>query len=269
MYPILIKIGPVTIHSYGFLLAVGFLCAIVLSFRLAKKQNIDLKIFADLVFYTIIIGLLGGKLFLIISELGTYIKDPAQLKYVLRASGTFYGGLILGTLFAVWYIRKRKLDVMVIGDIIGPSIALAHFFGRLGCFCAGCCWGRHAGDSFLGVTFTSTETQTGVPLYTPLYPTQLMEAFLNLCNFIFLMILYKKKKFKGQVFIVYIFNYSVIRFFVEYFRGDPDPDRGYIFGGIEHPFTSLSIAQLISIIGIIISIVLYRILKKKKPIQNK
>ena len=100
-----------------------------------------------------------------------------------------------------------------------------------------------------------------MPLYIPLYPTQLMEAALNLLNFLFLITLYKKRKFKGQVIAVYILNYSVIRFFVEYFRGDPD--RGYIFGGMEHPLASLSSPQLISIIGVITALALLKGFKKK------
>ena len=134
MVPILVKIGPLTIHTYGFMLAIGVLFGIILSLKLAKKQNIETRIFADLIFYTILIGLVGGKIFLIISNIGTYINDPSRLKYVLRASGTFYGGLIAGTIFAVWYIKKRKLNLMTVADIFGPSIALAHFFvGQVGC----------------------------------------------------------------------------------------------------------------------------------------
>jgi len=98
-------------------------------------------------------------------------------------------------------------------------------------------------------------------LNTTIYPTQLIESVLNLINFIFLFILLKKKKFHGQVFSVYIFNYSIIRFFVEYFRGDSD--RGYVFGSLAHPFSSLSVPQLISIIGVIVSIILYINYKKK------
>ena len=102
---------------------------------------------------------------------------------------------------------------------------------------------------------------TGVPLHIPLYPTQLLEAALNLGNFLFLIVLYKKRKFRGQVFAFYMLNYSLIRFAVEYFRGDPD--RGYVFGGMEHPFSSLSLPQLISIAGFIIALALLKGFKKK------
>jgi phosphatidylglycerol:prolipoprotein diacylglycerol transferase len=262
MHPILVKIGPVTIHTYGFLLAVGVLSAIGLCLALAKKQGLDTKVLADFIFYTILVGLLGAKLFLLVTEFGYYSSHPSQIKSLITSAGTFYGGLICGGLFAAWYIRKHKMNFMVLGDIIGPAIALAHFFGRMGCFMAGCCWGREAHNCAVAVEFTSKDTSTGVPLGMPLYPTQLVESILNLLNFIILMILYKRKKFNGQVFSIYIFNYSIIRFLVEFFRGDDD--RGYVFGGMDHPFTSLSVPQLISIIGIITAIILYRIFKKKQ-----
>ncbi|MCU0288440.1 MAG: prolipoprotein diacylglyceryl transferase [Acidobacteria bacterium] len=113
----------------------------------------------------------------------------------------------------------------------------------------------------MGVRYTDLHAATGVPLNVPLYPTQLMESILNLLNFIILIIFYQRKKFHGQIFAFYIFNYSLIRFFIEFFRGDDD--RGYIFGSMKHPFTSLSVPQLISIIGIITAIILYKIFKKK------
>jgi phosphatidylglycerol:prolipoprotein diacylglycerol transferase len=268
MFPVLVKIGPITIHTYGFLFAIGILSGILLSLRLAKKENIDSKIMVDLLFYIIIIALVGAKIFLFFTEIKFYLKYPGQIKNLITSGGTFYGGLIFAIVFGIWFIKKHKLNYASMADIISPSIALGHFFGRLGCFSAGCCYGRPAGDSFLGVTFTSpyAHNHTGVPLNTALYPTQLMESALNLLNFVILFVIFKKKKFEGQVFSLYIFNYSVIRFCMELFRGDPD--RGYIFGGIDHPFTSLSFPQLLSIAGIIVAIILYRGYKKKGAQKN-
>ena len=263
MHPILIEAGPLTIASYGFLFALGVLLAILLSFRLAKKENIDLKVFADFVFYVMLLSLLGAKILLLLTNLNYYLKYPGEIKYLLTSGGTFYGGLIFGAVFAVWFIRRHKLSYRQLGDIAGPALALGHFFGRLGCFAAGCCFGRVAAHSHLAVTFNNLKANalTGVPLHIPIYPTQLMEAGLNLANFLFLMLWYKKRKFKGQVFALYMLNYSLIRFAVEYFRGDPD--RGYVFGGMEQPFSSLSLPQLISIVGFITALVLLQGFKKK------
>lgn len=260
MHPVLVKIGPVTIHTYGFMLAIGVLCAIGLSTWLAKKEKLETKIIFDFIFYTLLIGLVGAKLFLFVTDFGYYTRSFNNFKSLLFSGGTFYGGLIIGVLFAAWFLRKYKMNFKVVADIIVPGIALAHFFGRMGCFFAGCCWGRVAQGCPIAIEFTHPQTTTGVPHHVPLYPTQLMEAGLNLLNFLVLIISYKKKKFHGQIFTLYIFNYSLIRFFVEFFRGDTD--RGYIFGGMEHPFTSLSVPQLISIFGMIAAVVLYRIFKR-------
>ena len=263
MHPILLKIPIInlTIHTYGFLLATGYVCAIIYSMRMGKRENIDSKILIDLIFWSIVVGLIGSKLFLLVTEVKIYLEDPRKLLLLIRSAGTFYGGLIFGTLFAIWFIKKRDLPLGKIADIFGPAIALAHFFGRLGCFSAGCCWGR-ACAHFPGVVFSHKDLQTGVPTGIHLYPTQLIEAILNLLNFVILFLFYKRRKFAGQIFILYIFNYSLIRFAIEYFRGDLD--RGYMFGAVTHPFTSLSVPQFISIIGIILALVLYRVAIKKQ-----
>lgn len=262
MHPILIKLGPLTIHTYGFFLALGVLSAIFLSLYLGKKEKLDTQVLADFSFYTILIGLLGAKLFLFVTEWKYYTENPKQIPGLITSAGTFYGGLICGAIFVFWYVRKHKLNIRVIGDVMLPAVALAHFFGRMGCFMAGCCWGRVAENCAIAVTFTHPDTTTGVPHNIPLYPTQLLESILNLINFIVLMIFFNKKKFQGQIMAIYVFNYSLIRFIIEFFRGDDD--RGYVFGGLSHPFTSLSVPQLISIIGIIMAITMYTVFRKKQ-----
>jgi phosphatidylglycerol:prolipoprotein diacylglycerol transferase len=263
MHPILIKAGPLTIASYGFLFAFGVLLGVLLCLRLAKKEGLNLAVFADFIFWVMLLSLLGAKLWLLVTNLGYYLKYPGEIKFLVISGGTFYGGLIFGAVFAVWFIRRHRLSYRQLGDIAAPALALGHFFGRLGCFAAGCCWGREAAHFPLAVTFTSLKASslTGVPLYTPLYPTQLFEAALNLCNFLVLMVLYKKRKFKGQVIAVYMLNYSVIRFAVEYFRGDPD--RGYIIGDMDKPLASLSLPQLVSVIGVVTALLLLGGFKKK------
>lgn len=269
MHPILIEIGPLTIASYGFLFALGVLLGILLCFRLAKKEGLDLAVFTDFIFWVMILSLLGAKLWLLASNLGYYLKFPGELKYLLTSGGSFYGGLIFGAVFAVWFIRRHRLSYRQLGDIAAPALALGHFFGRLGCFSAGCCWGREAVHFPLAVTFTQLKANalTGVPLYIPLYPTQLMEALLNLGNFLFLIALYRKRKFRGQVIAMYMLNYSVIRFVVEYFRGDPD--RGYVIGGMDRPWTSLSVPQLVSLIGFTVALLLLKGFKNKGERENR
>ncbi len=259
MHPILLKIGPISLPSYGACFATGVLLAILFCIKQGKKEGIDIKRFTDLIFYTLIISLLGAKVFLFITEFNNYINNPGQIKYLLTSGGTFYGGLIFGIFFAVWFTKKHKLKAKRILDIAAPAIALAHAFGRLGCFLAGCCYGRETQTCPIGVTFPNHE-HTVAPHGKLLYPTQAIESVLNFLNFLLLFIFYKKRKFQGQIFVMYIINYSIIRFCVEFFRGDTD--RGYIFGNTDKPFSSLSIPQLISILGLIAGIILFRKFKK-------
>ncbi len=255
MHPILIKIGSLQIPTYGFLLATGVLLAIVYVLLAGKRAGLNKDLLNDLLFYTLLAGVIGGKLFLLLTNLNYYLTFPSEWKYLLLSGGSYHGGLIFGTLFFLLFIKKKQLSLAKIGDIFAPAIALAHFFGRLGCFSAGCCFGRPAGENFCSVTFHNPEAHelTGVPLNIPLYPTQLLEAVLNLLNFIILTIIYRRSKSSGTAFSFYFINYGIIRFFLEYLRGDSD--RGYIFGSLEKPLQSLSVPQLISILLIVLGII--------------
>ena len=269
MHPILIHVGPLTIASYGFLFALGVLLGVLLALRLARRAGLDLGVFVDFIFWVMLLSLLGAKLWLLASNLGYYLRFPGEMKYLLTSGGSFYGGLIFGAVFAVWFIRRHRLSYRLLGDIVAPGLALGHFFGRLGCFAAGCCWGREAAHFPLSAVFTDLKANaiTGVPLYVPLYPTQVMEAALNLANFLFLFFLYRRRRFKGQVLAAYMLNYSLIRFAVEYFRGDPD--RGYVIGGMDRPWTSLSVPQLVSIAGVVAALLLRAGFRKKGERENR
>lgn len=256
MFPILIKFNSFTIYTYGFFVATGFLIALILLEWNLKKNNLPVKEISNLVFYLFIVAFLGSKILMILSEFKYYISYPREILGTIRAGGHFFGALLFGIPFAFLYLKKKKIPFLPVADVFAPSIALAHSFGRLGCFSAGCCYGKEF-NCPISVTFTNpiAHQHTGVPLGVPLFPTQLAEAIFNFLNFIFLFLLLKKK---GKVFSFYIFNYSVWRFLIEFFRGDPD--RGII---LQKPFT-FSVPQLISTIGVIFAIFLFVKIKKRK-----
>jgi phosphatidylglycerol:prolipoprotein diacylglycerol transferase len=214
-------------------------------------------------FYTIIIALLGAKLILFFGKFSYYTQYPKELFSLARSGGVFQGGLVFGFFFALWYMHRKKIPVWKTADIVGPALALGHGFGRLGCFSAGCCYGSECSVPW-GVTFHSEYAQnlTGIPLDTLLHPTQLYESILNFTNFLVLFLILKKKRFDGQVISFYIINYSIIRYFVEFYRGDHDP-KTYLFQN-PSPYLSLSYPQLFSIIGLIAGFVLLFILRKKQ-----
>jgi len=268
MHPILFKLGPLTIHTYGFMMAVGVAFALWFLFVQSKKWGLDPSKMADMAFYTLIVSLIGAKLTLFIGSFSYFSHNPGELFTLARTGGVFQGGLVFGTLFALWYFRKHKIRTWKAADIIGPALALGHGFGRIGCFFAGCCFGRECSMPW-GVTFSSeyAHNLTGIPIKTAyvhpvLHPVQLYESALNFLNFIILFLILRKKRFDGQVFPFYIINYSIIRYFVEFYRGD-HPDKAFLLRN-PSPYLSLSLPQLFCIIGFFAGIILFLILKKKK-----
>lgn len=263
MFPTLLRIGPVTIHTYGFLLALGVASGLWFLFVQAKKQGLDASKLVDMAFYTIIISLVGAKLVLLAGHFSYYWRYPGELFSLARSGGVFQGGLTFGFFFALWFLHKHRLPTWKTADIIGPALALGHGFGRIGCFSAGCCFGRVC-ETPWGVSFHSEYAHelTGIPLKTLLHPVQLYESALNFSNFLVLFFLLKRKRFDGQVFALYIINYSVIRYFTEFFRGD-HAEKVFLIHGTS-PYVSVSLPQLFCVLGLAGGIVLFFILKKRK-----
>ncbi len=263
MFPILFRIGPITIHTYGFMMAMGVAFGLWFLYVQAKKQGLDASKIIDAAFYTIIVSLLGAKLILFFGNISYYLEYPKELFSLARSGGVFQGGLTFGIVFALLYFRKHRIPTWKTADIIATALALGHGFGRLGCFSAGCCYGRECFVPW-GVTFRSEYAHdlTGIPIGTLLHPVQLYESALNFLNFFVLFLILKKKKFDGQVFSFYIINYSLIRYFVEFYRGD-HPDKAFLIHN-PSPYLSLSLPQLFCILGLIGGLALFFILKKRK-----
>jgi phosphatidylglycerol:prolipoprotein diacylglycerol transferase len=255
MYPELFRIGNFPINTYGVFLALAFLCAILIAVRLARRDGLPSEKIYDLCLWMLLAGLIGSKILMLFTE-PEYRDNPAQFLSLdfLRSGGVFYGGL-LGAVLAGYFLMKRyKLPWWKTADACAPGIAVANFFGRQGCFAAGCCWGKPTTLPW-GVKFTEKGHEiTGVPIDAYLHPTQLYESFAMLLVFFFLLWLHKRKRFDGQVILAYALLYSIIRFAIEFVRDDP---RGDVFGLTS--LTGLSTSQLISlVIGIWALILLIR-----------
>jgi phosphatidylglycerol:prolipoprotein diacylglycerol transferase len=253
MYPEIFRIGSFPINTYGVFLAVSFLCAILISVRLAGRDGLPREKIYDLSLWMLLAGLIGSKILMLFTE-PEYRANPTQLLSLdfLRSGGVWYGGL-LGAVVASYLLMKRyQLPWWKTADAFAPGIAIGNFFGRQGCFAAGCCWGKPTSLPW-GVKFSELGHEiTGVPTDTYLHPTQLYESFAMLLVFLFLLWLHKRKRFSGQVILAYALLYSAIRFSIEFVRDDP---RGDVFGLTT--LTGLSTSQLISlVIGITALIVL-------------
>lgn len=263
MHPILVKIGPVAVHTYGFMMALGVAMGLWFLYVQAKKQGLDAPRLLDAAFYILIVSIIGAKLVLLVGNFGYYTSSPRELLSLVRSGGVFQGGLAFGTVYAFWYFHRHKIPTWKVADIIGAALALGHGFGRVGCFMAGCCYGTACKLPW-GVVFTSPYAHelTGIPLGVERHPVQLYESILNFLNFFVLFLILRKKKFDGQVISFYIMNYSVIRFFTEYFRGDHS-SRYYLFQGTT-ALGSLSYAQAFCIVGLAAGLALFFILKMRQ-----
>jgi phosphatidylglycerol:prolipoprotein diacylglycerol transferase len=263
MHPILIKLGPLTLHSYGFFMAVGVAFALWFLYRQAKKQELDGPRLLDAAFYIMIVSLVGAKLILLAGSFSYYIQNPKELLWVARSGGVFQGGLAFGIVFALWYFHRKRIPTWKVADIAAPALALGHGFGRIGCFMAGCCYGKGCALPW-GTAFHSdyAHNLTGIPLNSALHPVQLYEAALNFLNFLILFFILRKKTFDGQVFPLYIINYSIIRYFTEFFRGD-HPEKAFLFKG-SSPWLTISYPQFFCILGLVAGSILYMIFKKRK-----
>ena len=250
----LFSIGPITIYGYGLMIAIGVLAAYFSATYRSKKYALD----PDKVFYVTVWAVIGGfggaKLLYLITQLPAILKDPSLLKDA-RNGFVVYGGIIGGILVGWLYCRIKKLKFLEYFDLMMPSIALAQGFGRIGCFLAGCCYGKETSGP-LAVTFTNSDF---APNNVALIPTQIYSGFLDFAHFLLLLYVAKHKKADGQVAACYLIFYSIGRFVIEFFRGDIE--RGSV--GV------LSTSQFISIFTTVAGIILLlTVVKKQKQEAN-
>lgn len=252
--------GPLTLHTYGVLLAIAFLAGLWIANRQARKSGLDPARITDMAVYVLIGGLIGAKLMLVAVEYQFYFHNPRELLSILQSGGVFYGGLLGALPVAWWYARRHALDGWRTADVLAPGVAVGQAIGRLGCFAAGCCYGRSC-DKPWGVTFRDAYATraVGTPLDIPLHPTQLYESAAVLLLFLGLLWLAGRKKFNGQVALVYMACYAVIRFVIEFYRGDAA--RGSVFHGL------LSTSQFIAILVVLGAGALYPFVMRRRPLE--
>ncbi|HEU4388607.1 MAG TPA: prolipoprotein diacylglyceryl transferase [Blastocatellia bacterium] len=229
--------------TYGLLLAIAFITALWIIARLAERDGLPKNNVYDLGLYVLGSGLIGSKLLMVVTEWDDFKRDWSKLISLdfLRSGGVYFGGFLVAVGVSILLVRKWKLPWLKTADAFAPGVALGHFIGRLGCFSAGCCWGKHT-SSWLAVTFSERATEvTGVPAGVPLVPTQLIEAGANLLIFAALIWMRGRRRYSGQIMFFYLLLYSAVRFTIEFWRDDP---RGEIMGLSTSQFISALIFPL-------------------------
>lgn len=254
MYNEIITIGPVTIYGYGLMIAIGIFAAYFLAEYRARKLGLDDEAIFGLTCWAVAAGLIGGKVLYYITTFQEILADPSLLLQI--ADGfVIYGALIGGVMGVVLYCKWKKLNCLSYFDLAVPSVALAQGFGRIGCYLAGCCYGRETQGS-LAIVFHSSEY---APNGVPLVPTQLISSGLNFIHFAILIVFAKRyKKGEGQVAGMFFALYSAGRFFLEFLRGDAE--RGNI--------GALSTSQFIAIFMFLFGWVLFFYFGKGRSVKS-
>ncbi len=230
MHPEICKIGPFVIYSYGVMLVIAFFVAVSLASQEAKRQKINPDLIFNLLFISFISGIIGARVFYVIENLRFYLKEPLEIIMLSHGGMSWFGGLILGSISGIIYLKRKNMEIYRVVDLIIPFLALGQSIGRLGCFLNGCCFGKE----FV------------------LIPVQIISSFLLLLIFIILRFLQGQPHKAGQIFYAYLFLYSIKRFFIEFWRADN-----------KIIFFDLTLFQLISILIFIFSVVNLAIILKK------
>lgn len=235
MFPIIFHIGPLTVYSYGLMLALAVLICFWLLARDAQRYQIKAEIISDFFFWVIISGIIGGRIFYILLNFDFFISNPLEIIMIQKGGLAWQGGLVLGILAGIFFVRKKNLELKQFLDLSAPYIALGQSIGRIGCFLNGCCYGK---EISWGIYFPVHHAQ--------LHPTQLYDA-LGLLGIFFILKFYQRYfQNSGRVFALYLILAPLLRFCVEFFRADHEE----FFGG-------LSVYQIISLVFILIAIYAY------------
>jgi phosphatidylglycerol:prolipoprotein diacylglycerol transferase len=263
MHPILFTVGSLRFPTYGALLVLAILGAICTVLRLGRREGLDSGQLLDFSTWLLLVALMGAKVLMVISDWGYYRQYPGEIfsRNTFLAGGVFYGGFIAAVLFAAWYIRLHHLPFWKVVDVYAPAIALGQSVGRIGCFAAGCDYGKPATSAW-SVVFRDpfSHEVSGVPLGIPLHPTQLYESLATFLIFALLLWRYSRKSRDGEIFVLYLALYAVARFFLEFLRGDED--RGFVFHHL------LSTSQFVAILALAVALGMALTLRRKPARQQ-
>lgn len=264
MFPILLHLGPVTIYSYGVLVAVGLAVGWAYASLHAPRAGLNAQKIWAMGLYASLAGLITARLWVVLRSPGYFSSHPYQILslHTLQEGGAYFGGLFGALGMIALYSRHHRMPTLLVMDTCAPGLALGHAIGRIGCFAVGCCYGKASALPW-AVTFSSTLAArlSGVPLHVPLHPTQLYEAGAELLNFRLLAALVKIQRSYGQTTGAYFVLYGLERFVNEFFRGDPG--RTLVFQG------RISLMQLISIglVGLGLGLLLRRPGSHRDPLK--
>jgi phosphatidylglycerol---prolipoprotein diacylglyceryl transferase len=264
MHPVLFQFGGIAIYTYGVLVATGVVIGLCYARRQAARVGLDPRRVWDMGIYAIIAALVLAKVWLVFSDWSFYMAHPREILGLatIQSGGDFYGGVIGAVVVLLIYSYVYRMPLISVLDTFAAALPIGHAIGRLGCFSAGCCYGKPTTLPW-GVTFSNPLAAqiAGTPLGVRLQPTQLYEAVAEFVNFLILVWIGKRQRFKGQILGTYFLLYGAERGTIEFFRGDPG--RTMMF------HNSISLMQVVSV-GLILAggFLWYRGLRGAAPIRQ-
>lgn len=254
MHPIAFKIGTLSIHWYGVMVAIAFLLGLWTAARRGVRDGLSPHLISDSGPWVILGTIIGARFVYVVTYWDeSFAGKPLKEIFMIQHGGlVFYGGLVGASLAVIIYCLARKIRLWKFADAMAPSVALGYVFGRIGCLMNGCCYGRACNLSWAVKYPQGHETQG-----TLVHPTQIYDSLMNLALYLFLAWMYRRKKFDGQIFALYLVCYAFTRSIAEFFRGDYG--AGHIHAGFLTP------AQVISIVVLVTGVVLFAVLRRLYP----
>lgn len=229
MRPELFEIGPLTVHAYGFFLALAFIVGMLVSFWYLRRQFMDAYVVFELVLAAAVGGIIGARIFYVVGHWSEFSSAWWEILKFWDVQGlVFYGGLIVGILATIAVIKWRGLSIGVVLDSGGLAVPASLAVARVGCYLNGCCYGKSSGLPW-AVTFpVKTQLAMGMPP-NPVHPTQIYEIIMDLAILVILLAVYKRFRYRGEIMLVFIMLYAAVRFINEFFRAHTNPSANLFF----------------------------------------
>jgi phosphatidylglycerol:prolipoprotein diacylglycerol transferase len=224
----------------------------MITVEIGKSEGIASQQIMDMGFVIIISAIIGSRLMFVLMNASYYSRMPLDILKIWQGGLVFSGGIIGVFLTMGWYINRHRLSLWKTADLWSPAVAIGQAIGRIGCFMAGCCYGKPT-DLKWGVAFTNPHSLAH-PLNVFLHPTQIYSSISGFIIFVIVLLLHSKKRFEGQVFLWFLILHSTARLAIERFRGD---DRGMLLS------SNMSMTQLITSLILIASVVTLMVLRPK------
>jgi len=259
MFPVLFKIFGFDIHSFGVMVALGFLAGYLWMRYAAERMEEDADRIADLSLWVLLAGIVGARLLFVLVHRNEYVDHPLEALMIWKGGLVLYGGILGAMLTGFLIIKRRGMSFHRTADIVMPCLMLGLAIGRWGCLMVGDCYGRVASDLPWAIRFPNIagSMMPHTLIDRPLHPTQIYMSLNAFLLFLILTVVLRRRRFEGQVFYIGLMLYAISRSIIECYRGD-NLERGY--------FGPLSTSQWISVVIALLALWRYVVARRNASV---